>query len=35
MEINFFNGSTDSMEVGMEDGAATGCGPFFPFGLLF
>ena len=19
----------------MEDGAATGCGPFFPFGLLF
>ena len=22
MEINFFNGSTDSMEVGMEDGAA-------------
>ena len=29
------DGSTDSMAVRMEDGAATGRGPFFPFGLLF
>ena len=37
MEIKKKNcdGSTDSMDVGMEDGAATGLGPFFPFGLLF
>ena len=37
MEIKKKNcyGSTDSMDVGMEDGAATGLGPFSPFGLLF